>query len=88
MNLAFWQVPITASLYFTSNTSIHILKLRLANFDPASVKWDEGGPGSTENGCPHLYGNFGAEDVVDVREFVRKEGEGWREVLERERWLE
>jgi hypothetical protein len=35
-----------------------------------------------------LYGNFGAEDVVDVREFVRKEGEGWREVLERERWLE
>jgi uncharacterized protein (DUF952 family) len=41
------------------------------------------------NGCPHLYGNFGAKDVVSVREFRRAEGQTWKEALEGEKaWLE
>jgi uncharacterized protein (DUF952 family) len=82
------KVPITASLFFKDTTTFHILKLRLANFDAAAVKWDEV---DGTNGCPHLYGNFGAADVVSVREFRRGEGQTWREVFEGEAergWLE
>ncbi|KAL2142225.1 hypothetical protein VTI28DRAFT_1423 [Corynascus sepedonium] len=83
---ASWQVPITADLFFKDTTSFHILKLRLANFDQSSVKWDEV---DGTNGCPHLYGNFGAKDVVAVKEFRREEGQSWKEVFEGEKeWLE
>ncbi|KAK4041783.1 hypothetical protein C8A01DRAFT_34161 [Parachaetomium inaequale] len=85
---ASWQVPITASLFFKDTPSFHILKLRLARFDAAAVKWDEV---DGTNGCPHLYGNFGADDVVSVREFRRGEGQTWQEVFEGEAergWLE
>jgi Protein of unknown function (DUF952). len=80
------KVPETAALYFQSFSTIYILKLRLSNFDPASVKWDEG----TTRGCPHLYGRFGAKDIESVKEFRLEEGESWRKVLEEERkgWLE
>ncbi|KAK3988335.1 hypothetical protein QBC44DRAFT_104226 [Cladorrhinum sp. PSN332] len=80
-----WQVPITSSLFFTNFTSFHILKLRLANFPADSVKWDEV---EGTNGCPHLYGNFGVEDVVDSRGFVRGENQTWKDVFEGESWLE
>ncbi|KXX73743.1 hypothetical protein MMYC01_209402 [Madurella mycetomatis] len=83
---ASWQVPITADLFFKDTPVFWLLKLRLANFAVSSVKWDE-----TEgtNGCPHLYGNFGANDVVSVREFRRGEGQSWKETLEGEKaWLE
>ncbi|KAL2015616.1 hypothetical protein VTK56DRAFT_5094 [Thermocarpiscus australiensis] len=83
---ASWQVPVTADLFFKDTPAIYILKLRLANFPPSSVKWDEV---DGTNGCPHLYGNFGAKDVVAVREFRRGEGQSWREALEGEKaWLE
>lgn len=84
---AAWQVPITADLFFGNAQSLHLLKLRLANFDAASVKWDEV---DGTNGCPHLYGNFGARDVVAVREFRRGgEGQSWKEVFEGDGgWLE
>ncbi|AEO62462.1 uncharacterized protein THITE_2012900, partial [Thermothielavioides terrestris NRRL 8126] len=82
-----WQLPITADLFFQSARSFYVLKLRLANFDAAAVRWDE-----TEgtNGCPHLYGNFGARDVVAVREFRRREDQSWKEALageEERKWL-
>ncbi|KAK4153620.1 hypothetical protein C8A00DRAFT_43503 [Chaetomidium leptoderma] len=81
-----WQIPITAGLFFKDTQSFYILKLRLANFDPSAVKWDEV---DGTNGCPHLYGNFGVKDVVAVREFRRGEGQSWEEVLEGEKgWLE
>ncbi|KAK4645524.1 hypothetical protein QC761_202198 [Podospora bellae-mahoneyi] len=79
------QVPITSSLFFTSFKSFHILKLRLSNFPQESVKWDEV-PGT--NGCPHLYGNFGAKDVVDSKEFVRGDDQTWEDVLRGDSWLE
>ncbi|KAL2179304.1 uncharacterized protein P884DRAFT_195495 [Thermothelomyces heterothallicus CBS 202.75] len=83
---ASWQIPITADLFFKDFTSFYILKLRLANFDQSSVKWDEV---DGTNGCPHLYGNFGAKDVVAAKEFRRAEGQSWKDVFEREKgWLE
>ncbi|KAK0735657.1 hypothetical protein B0T21DRAFT_412267 [Apiosordaria backusii] len=80
------QVPITSSLFFTEFKSFYILKLRLSNFDPSTIKWDEA-PG-TNGGCPHLYGNFGAKDVVDSKEFVRQENQTWEDVFRGDRWLE
>ncbi len=79
------QVPITADLFFGDAPSFYLLKLRLAGLGGV-VRWDEV---DGTNGCPHLYGNFGARDVVAVREFRRGEGRSWREVLEgEEAWLE
>jgi hypothetical protein len=61
------------------------VKLRLSNFDPSSVKWDEV-PGT--NGCPHLYGNFGGKDVVSAKEVHRPSGQTWSEALKAEgEWL-
>ncbi|KAK3491494.1 hypothetical protein B0T13DRAFT_514330 [Neurospora crassa] len=76
-----WQIPTTAGLFFQNELSFYLIKLRLANFDQASVKWDEV---EDTNGCPHLYGNFGTKDVVDMKEFRREEGETWGEVFEKE----
>ncbi|KAK1827839.1 hypothetical protein QBC39DRAFT_290444 [Podospora conica] len=84
-----WQIPTTASLYFTSLTSLYLLKLRLSSLGapPGEIKWDDA-PGITNKGCPHLYGrNFGADDVVDVKKFERGEGETWEVVLGRDGWL-
>ncbi|KAK4449165.1 hypothetical protein QBC34DRAFT_351938 [Podospora aff. communis PSN243] len=79
------QIPTTADLFFASSTSFYLVKLRLANFEPSSVKWDET-PGT--NGCPHLYGNFGEKDVVDFKEVTRPEGLTWSEALKAEtEWL-
>ncbi|KAH6845152.1 hypothetical protein B0I37DRAFT_379311 [Chaetomium sp. MPI-CAGE-AT-0009] len=81
-----WQIPITSDLFFKDSPSFYLLKLRLANFDASSVKWDEV---DGTNGCPHLYGNFGTQDVVAVREFRRGEGQSWKDVFEAEGgWLE
>ncbi|KAK4113884.1 hypothetical protein N656DRAFT_777925 [Canariomyces notabilis] len=80
-----WQIPITADLFFKDTPAFYILKLRLANFPASSVKWNEV---DGTNGCPHLYGSFGAKDVVDVREFRREGSQSWREILEGEAWLE
>jgi uncharacterized protein (DUF952 family) len=80
------KIPITSDLFFKDTTSFHIFKLRLANFDASSVKWDEV---DGTNGCPHLYGNFGAQDVVAVKQFRRGAGQTWKEVFAGETgWLE
>ncbi|KAI0390861.1 hypothetical protein F5Y17DRAFT_461358 [Xylariaceae sp. FL0594] len=73
------QIPITADLFFTQHTSIHVLKLRFKPAFHPITNWDT-------PGCPHLYGNFGSEDVVDVKEFVRSGGgeESWKEAMARQ----
>ena len=55
-----------------------ILRLHRAHFAPETVKWDE-----TEgtNGCPHLYGNFGAADVDSTRRVEKKDGQSWAEAV-------
>jgi uncharacterized protein (DUF952 family) len=62
-----------------------ILKLRLSNFEPSSIKWDEV---EGTNGCPHLYGNFGATDVESVKEFRREADKTWIQTLKGDEWLE
>ncbi|KAI0202019.1 hypothetical protein F4808DRAFT_92318 [Astrocystis sublimbata] len=68
------QIPITAGLFFKDSTSIWILKLRFKPEFHDITNWDV-------LGCPHLYGNFGAEDVQDIGAFSRAEGENWESVL-------
>ncbi|KAI5860156.1 hypothetical protein GGS23DRAFT_582799 [Durotheca rogersii] len=75
------QIPITSGLFFKEAASIWVLKIRFApKFHPATT-WEV-------EGCPHLYGNFGADDVEDVKAFVRSDGESWGQVFEKESgWL-
>ncbi|KUI72855.1 hypothetical protein VM1G_08591 [Cytospora mali] len=85
-----WQVPITADLFFTGHTTLHLIKIRLAPLE-SQVKWDD--PPNDNDGCPHLYGNFGAADVESVERFERSGGEGqsrksWKEVFASSGWLE
>jgi hypothetical protein len=61
-----------------------VLKLRFAPgvADRHRVTYENG------EGCPHLHGNFGAADLLDLREFAQ-EDDGWVESLRRqgEGWL-
>ncbi|KOS20127.1 hypothetical protein ESCO_006304 [Escovopsis weberi] len=73
------QVPQTAGLFFTAATALWVVKLELAALaDP--LKW--------EAGFPHLYGNFGAADVVSLERVERGEGRTWPESLGAHAWLE
>ncbi|KLU83849.1 hypothetical protein MAPG_02899 [Magnaporthiopsis poae ATCC 64411] len=77
------QIPITAGLWFKDTAEFWIIKIRLAGarFEK-DINWDV-------PGCPHLYGNFGAEDVDSVRKFNREQGQVWDQVLEPSvSWLE
>ncbi|KAI0450277.1 hypothetical protein F5B21DRAFT_441210 [Xylaria acuta] len=74
------QIPITAGLFFKDSTTIWILKLRFKPEFHGATNWDV-------PGCPHLYGNFGADDVEDVKEFSRSGGESWRDVLGQSEFL-
>ena len=64
-----------------------MVKIRFEDKFKDKTKWDET-PGT--NGCPHLYGNFGREDVEAVQRFERKGEESWAETLKGDKgaWLE
>ena len=75
------KVPVTADLYFTSATSLWVLKLRLADLEKkGETRWE--GP----RGCAHLYGEFGAAEVEYAREFIRRADadETWDAALKRD----
>ncbi|KAK6950953.1 hypothetical protein Daesc_007481 [Daldinia eschscholtzii] len=75
------QIPITADLFFKDATTIWVLKLRFAPKFHSATTWEV-------EGCPHLYGNFGAEDVDSVKQLSRLDGESWKEALKKESdWL-
>ncbi len=81
------QIPITSALFFTHSTEIWVLKIRLRRFEHL-LKWDEV---EGTNGCPHLYGNFGAADVEAAKSFVRavETEQSWADVFRSEgAWLE
>lgn len=76
------QIPITAGLWFKDTAQFWILKIKLASRFENDINWDV-------PGCPHLYGNFGAEDVDSIRMFQREDGQTWSQVLETSvSWLE
>merc|ERR1712000_171836 len=68
----------TCDRYFSHTTKIYLLKLDFAK-TVSRTKW--------ENGFPHLYGNFGREEIVDSRAFERSASETWSESLKRSEWL-
>jgi len=84
------QIPITASLFFSSHTTLYLLRVSsVVTKEEGSVfKWlDEG-----QTGCIHLYGanevkgefgRLGTGTVVDVVEW-KSEGEKWdsKEVID------
>ncbi|RGP77823.1 hypothetical protein FLONG3_4057 [Fusarium longipes] len=73
------QVPKTADLFFTNSSSLWVIKLDYAQFAD-SMKW--------EGGFPHLYGNFGADNVDSVEKFVRQQDQTWGQVMGESIWLE
>ncbi|KAM0552570.1 hypothetical protein ACHAPJ_007899 [Fusarium lateritium] len=72
------QVPKTADLFFTKASSLWVIKLEFTQFG-GSIKW--------EGGFPHLYGNFGANNVETVEKFAREESQTWGEVMAKSEWL-
>lgn len=73
-------MPKTADLFFTKASSLWIIKLQYAQFATDSMKW--------EGGYPHLYGNFGAENVDSVEKFIREQDQTWGQVMEKSSWLQ
>lgn len=80
------QIPITSSRYFSSHTTVYLLRVSsvVAREEGSVFKWlDEG-----QSGCVHLYGangvkgefsRLGLGTVVDVKEWTRSEGKQWGE---------
>lgn len=78
------QIPITSSLFFSSHTTVYLLRVSslVARKEGSVFKWlDEG-----QSGCVHLYGangvkgefgRLGLGTVVDVKEWNRSEGKQW-----------
>ncbi|KAI8633961.1 hypothetical protein F5Y19DRAFT_471221 [Xylariaceae sp. FL1651] len=68
------QIPTTADLFFKDSTSLWVLKVRFKSEFHGITTWEV-------PGCPHLYGNFGADDVEGTKEFSRSGEESWREAM-------
>ncbi|PIL22373.1 hypothetical protein GSI_15061 [Ganoderma sinense ZZ0214-1] len=88
------QIPITASLFFTSNTELWLLKLDTRKTIEAGgvYRWNKELPG-----CPHLYSHtdgewidLGSENVVSSASVARPEGQTWEDAflgLKESGWL-
>ena len=79
------QVPITASLFFTSSTELGLLKIDTRKTLEAggSYKWAKELPG-----CPHLYAkeegewvDLGSGNVVDSAVVRRNDGQTWEDAF-------
>lgn len=81
------QTPITADLFFTNESSIFIGKIPLDRLNPDHVKWEVE---SSPAGCAHLYNGpkLGSVEIVGIRKFERGDNENWKDVLEKEPFLE
>ncbi|KAI1355259.1 hypothetical protein F5Y01DRAFT_311176 [Xylaria sp. FL0043] len=73
----FVKIPITAGLFFKDSTALWILKIRFKPEFHGATTWEV-------QGCPHLYGNFGADDVEETKQFSRAEDETWSDAIERQ----
>ncbi|TBU44517.1 hypothetical protein BD309DRAFT_958319 [Dichomitus squalens] len=79
------QVPITASLFFKSNTELWLLKIDTRKTIEAGgvYRWVDNLPG-----CPHLYApkegewiDLGSRNVVSSVSVTRQEGQAWEDAL-------
>ncbi|KAI1824297.1 hypothetical protein F4861DRAFT_539179 [Xylaria intraflava] len=71
------QIPDTADLFFTGAKTLWVLKVRFRPEFHGVTTWEV-------SGCPHLYGNFGAEEVEGTKAFSRSEGESWKDAMKRQ----
>jgi uncharacterized protein (DUF952 family) len=61
-------------------TQLWILKIRYEALGD-KMEWTAGG------GYPHLFGTFGASDIVEVKKFTRVDPQTWAEATSGE-WFE
>lgn len=71
------QIPITAGLFFSNHQSIWVLKLRREDID-GRVEY----PPELGKCCPHVFDSkgLGKDNVEEVIELKRGEGQKWAEV--------
>jgi uncharacterized protein (DUF952 family) len=72
------KVPGTGDLFFTETSELWVIKLVASKFEK-ETKW--------EDGFPHLYGNFGQNEVDSVEKFERAPGQKWSDVMSNSPWL-
>ncbi|KAJ4415656.1 hypothetical protein N0V82_007217 [Gnomoniopsis sp. IMI 355080] len=68
---------------------IHLSTASQIRYEPISSisKWDD--PPNDNDGCPHLYGSFGAAETDSVEKFERTSAEQeWKDVFAASSWLE
>ncbi|KAI0056549.1 hypothetical protein BV25DRAFT_1832076 [Artomyces pyxidatus] len=77
------RTPITASLYFGSETTLWLLRIDTAAAQKEGAEFRWGDPG-----CVHLYaGRLGKGIVVGVQEVKRAENGSWEAELGKEEFL-
>ena len=90
------QVSNTLKIFFADEPHVYILRLVYdALEDQKLIRWEDPkaeacGPRGGEGMFPHLYNGLklGRDEVEGVAMWVRREGESWEDVVEREKdWL-
>jgi len=77
------QASATAGRFFSTANKLWLLKIELDGIEK-NVKWEDSG-----SGCyPHVYGPMlGKDEIADVKEFRKGEGEDWAVMLREDQWL-
>jgi uncharacterized protein (DUF952 family) len=78
------QISRVCNMFFSEVEILYVLKFAYDKL-AANMKW-ELAPGGEEL-FPHLHAALFTKDVDSTREFHRKEGENWLDVLSKESWL-
>lgn len=82
------QIPITADLFFGSNTRLWLLKISSAKAQEGAGRlvWPEG-----LHGCVHLYeGKLGGDVVAGVKEYEKGGSANWADAMREsdgQKWL-
>ncbi|EFY87292.1 hypothetical protein MAC_06639 [Metarhizium acridum CQMa 102] len=72
-------VPRTADMFFSHVSEVWVVKIQLDELIQHRIHWQG-------DGCVHLYGNFGARNVVAAQKCARQ-GESWSDCFQDATWL-
>lgn len=73
------QVPGTCARFFTSQSQIWLLRIRLTDVE-SNVKWEQSGSGV----FPHIYNQaLGHGNVESVMQFDRDSTENWKDAFKK-----
>lgn len=67
-------------MYFSDVLELWVVKIQLDKVANHHINWEG-------DGCVHLYGSFGADDVVALQKCIRQT-ETWSSCLADATWLE